>query len=149
MTPSQELILEDLRDIDPTGILGGYSIAFDLISKEYGWTDDQIMELPIRTLRQKIAAINRRLYMKRREEISLVSWQTRQLASFIAGGYWVEGHNKALDQAQILAFDHIEKAQLDEWQERAESEPKQFEAKRGSFERFMGSMGDNTRWAGR
>lgn len=149
MTQSQELILEELKEIDPAGLLGGYSIAFDLISKEYGWTDDQIMELPIRTLRQKIAAINRRLYMKRREDISLVSWQTRQLASFIAGGYWVEGHNKAFDQAQMLAYDKIERAQLEEFEMRAETEPREFSVKPGSFERFMGSMGDNTRWAGR
>lgn len=107
------------------------------------------MNLPIRTLRQKIAAIHRRLYFERRDRISLASWQTRQLASFIAGGYWVEGHNKALDQAQRLHFDKIEKAQLDEAAKIAEEAPREFDVLPGSFERFMGSMGDDSRWAGR
>lgn len=86
------------------------------MSKEYGWTDDQIMDLPVVRFRQIVAAIRRRLYLRRREEISLTSWQTRQLASFIAAGYMIDSKkgNPALDAAQVLSFDEIEAAQLEE-----------------------------------
>lgn len=86
------------------------------MSKEYGWTDDQILDLTVRRFRQIVAAIQRRNFMKRREEIALISWQTRQLASFVAGGYMIDGKhgNPALDAAQILAYDEIERAQIEE-----------------------------------
>lgn len=132
-------------------------MAFDLVSHAYGWTDDVIMDLPIRTLRQKIAAINRRMYFERRERIELLSWQTRIGASFTAGGYWTDGKNPALDQAMGIAYDAIETARLKEAAELADivdadfdpENPPMPEVARGTFERFMGSMGDNSRWAGR
>lgn len=102
--------------MDPDGLLGGYSIAFDLVAKEYGWSDDQIMDLPVVRLRQIIAAIHRRQLMERRQAITLNSWMTRQITTFIAAGYMVEKDkpNTALEIAQNLAFDEIEKAQIEE-----------------------------------
>lgn len=105
--------------------------------------------------------------MKRREDISLISWQTRQLATYIAAGYMTDGKgNPALDQAQILSFDSIEEAQIEEAQKQTASSPGRdskgdmFDSegniipilsnvKEASFERFMGSMGSPSRWAGR
>lgn len=85
------------------------------MSKEYGWSDDQILDLTVRRFRQIVAAINRRNFLRRREEISLVSWQTRQLATYTAGGYMTDGKgNAALDSAQVLAYDEIEEAQIEE-----------------------------------
>lgn len=119
------------------------------------------MNLPIRTLRQKVAVINRRLYMERRERISLMSWQTRQIATFQAMGYWVEGNNPAIPAAKSLAFDKIEAEQLKEAEAMAEESerseaysfdpenPPEVNVQRGTFERFLGSMGDPMRWAGR
>jgi len=74
------------------------------------------MDLTVRRFRQITAAIQRRQFMERRQQISLITWQTRQLASFTAGGYWVDGKkgNPALDAAQRLAYDEIEKAQIEE-----------------------------------
>jgi hypothetical protein len=106
--------------------------------------------------------------MKRREEIALLSWQTRQLATYIAAGYMTDGKgNPALDSAQTLAYDDIERAQIEEALERdtrggslvwgknendedviVEIVPDLSKVKAGSFEAFMGSMGDPTRWAG-
>lgn len=101
--------------------MGGYSIAFDLVSTEYGWTDDVILDLTVRRFRQIVAAIRRRQYLRRREEISLVSWQARQFTSYIAAGYMIDGKkgNPALDAAQVLAYDEIEAAQIEEAQKRA------------------------------
>lgn len=115
------------------------------------------MNLPIRTLRQKVAAINRRLFLDRRDRISLNSWMTRHLAMFIANGYWVEGDNPALREAQTLAYDKIEEAQLKESALEAErvkfdfdpENPPEVDVNPGTFERFLGSMGAPERWAGR
>ena len=113
------------------------------------------MDLPIRTLRQKVASINRRLYFERRERIALMTWQTRQLATFTAMGYWVEGNNPAVPAAQSLAFDKIEEAELEEAEAfRANApfdpeNPPEPKVNNGSFERFLGSMGNPSRWAGR
>lgn len=87
-----------------------------MVSRAYGWTDDQILDLSLIRFRQVLAAIKREEFMRRREAISLMSWQTRQLASFIAAGYMVDPKkgNPALDAAQVLAYDEIEQAQLEE-----------------------------------
>lgn len=106
------------------------------------------MDLPICRLRQIVAAINRRTYLRRREEISLTSWQTRQLSSFIAAGYMTDGKgNPALDAAAKLAFDRIEEAQLEEAEQARLDTP--VEPLSGSYERFMGSFGNANRWGGR
>jgi hypothetical protein len=91
------------------------------VSREYGWTDDQILDLPVRRFRQIVAAIRRRQFLRRREEIQLMSWQTRQITTFTAGGYMVDSKkgNPAFHYAQNLAFDEIEEAQLEEAQLRA------------------------------
>lgn len=117
-----------------------------MISSEYGWSDEEIYNLTLRRLRQVTAAINRRRYFEDRKQRTLVSWQTRTLAMFTAGGYMTDGkhENTAIKAAGDIAIDDIEKAQLEE----AENRPKSFEelVKPGSFEKFLGSMGDPTRW---
>lgn len=115
---------------------------------EYGWTDEVIHNLTLNRFRQVLAAIERRKFFEQRRANSLISWQTRQLAGFIAGGYMTDGKkpNKALEAAQGLHFDEIEKLQLEEQIKRAEEAPLPVETKPGSFERFMGSMGNPTVW---
>lgn len=119
-----------------------------MVSKEYGWTDDVIMDLTVSRLRQILAAIERRSYLEQRRQTSLISWQTRQLATFIAAGYMTDGKkgNPAIKAAQSLAFDDIEAAQLEEAEIRATQQPRVTENKAGSFERFMGSMGSPGSW---
>lgn len=94
------------------------------MSSEYGWSDEQILDLSVRRLRQIVAAIRRRQLLRRREEISLFSWQTRQLASFTAAGYMTEKGkgNPALDAALRLAFDDIEAAQIEEAEMRSNND---------------------------
>lgn len=92
------------------------------------------MDLPLVTLRQKVATIQRRKYLQMREENSRTSWLARQIAVFIAQGYMVEDNQPALDAAQALAFDDVEAAALDDLSKapQAPVEPKQ-----GSFEKLM------------
>jgi hypothetical protein len=64
---------------------------------------------------QITSAIRRRQFWEDRRERSLVSWQTRQLATMIAGGYMTDGKgNPALEAASKLAIDAIEAAQLED-----------------------------------
>lgn len=102
-----------------------------------------------------------------------MTWQTRQLATFTAGGYMVDAKtgNPAIAAAQTLAFDEIEKAQIEEAENRSSPEnnrgglvygkdehgrdavieiiPDMSNVKVGSFEQFLGSAGNPYRWAGR
>lgn len=116
--------------------MGGYGTAFDLVSSEYGWGDEYILELPLVRLRQITAAIQRRRYLKTREENSRFSWLGRNLASFIAAGYMTEGENPALEKARTIAFDDIEAAALGDSTAPGEN-------KEGSFERLMKAFGSD------
>lgn len=69
---------------DPDGLLGGFSRAFDLIQAEYGWGDAVLLDMPLRRLRQCVAAINERMKLIDERRRRMVEWQTRSLASFIA-----------------------------------------------------------------
>lgn len=76
----------------------------------------------------------------------MLSWQTRTLAMFIAGGYMTtDKDNPGIKAAGRIAIDDIEQAQIEELEEN----PPVTEAQPGSFERFMGSMADPRRWSGR
>lgn len=57
---------------------------FDRVSSEYGWSDDQILDTPVRRLRQISAAIAERLDFKALVAESHVEWQTKVLASYVA-----------------------------------------------------------------
>lgn len=123
------------------------------MSAEYGWSDKKILNLTVRRLRQITAAIRKRKFWEDRAAWDRTAWQTRQLASFAAAGYMSEDNSKAIDAAQSIAFDPIDKARIEELEKLRKDNPVdprfQKEAPVGSFERFMGSMGDNKRWAGR
>lgn len=118
------------------------------MSKTYGWTDETIMDLTVARLRQVLANIQQDAYMEQRSKMSFETWQTRQIATFIAAGYMTDGKkgNPAVDAAQNLAYDEIEQLQLEEAQKAAADAPLVRENKPGSFERFMGSMGAPATW---
>lgn len=78
----------------------------DLISSEYGWSDDQILDLTLARLRQITTAIQQRRYLEHRQERLIASWQTRTLAQFVALTIPVEGkNNPLLDAAATLDID--------------------------------------------
>jgi len=60
-------------------------MAFDLISSEYGWDDEVILDKTLRRIRQILAAITLRRKERIRQERLIVSWQTRSLAMVMAG----------------------------------------------------------------
>lgn len=126
-----------------------------MVSAEYGWSDKKINNLTLRRFRQITASINRRKFWEIRRDWDRTAWQTRQLASFTAAGYFSKDNSEAVDAAQSLAWDEIDAAVLEEQsQKRATSgvqvkEKYLKEPQPGSFERFMGSMGNPKQWAGR
>jgi len=139
--------------------VGSYAAAFDLVSSEYGWTDEEINNLTLDRFWQVVAAISTKQYLQLREQKSLVAWQTRQLATYMVGGWMTDSKKakqEALNSAASIAFDDIESEQLkDADVEVAETDltwtPDQVpdvvtDAQPGSFERFMGTMGDRSRW---
>jgi hypothetical protein len=105
-------------------------------------------------MRQITAAIQSRKYLEKREQQNIASWQTRTLATFIAGGYMVseKDGNPALELARKISFDTIEQLQMEEAEKNSiqfkDGEP-QFvsveevaeQNKTGSFERFMSQFG--------
>lgn len=112
-------------------------MAYDLVSSQYGWSDDVIGELPLARFRQITSAIQLRKFREDRETNHRFSWMTRNIATFIASGYMVEGENKAVDVALKLALDDIERAQLD-WEETAMRDlPAEDKNANGSFEKFL------------
>lgn len=86
-----------------------------------------------------LAAIQLRHFSEERKENSRISWMTRTLAQYTAAGYMVgkNEENKALRQAEELAFDEIEAVLLGA--ELKKKDP--HENSNGSYERFMMMVG--------
>lgn len=116
-------------------------MAYDIVSAEYGWSDEQIGDLPLKRLRQVVAAIRSRKFLASRDDNSRFSWLGRHLGALIAAGYEVEegAENKGVTYAEGLAYDDIERAALKAAREVTEEAPAEPEV--GSFERLMGAIG--------
>lgn len=86
------------------------------------------------------AAIQLRLYHRRREDNARTSWMTRHIAQYIAMGYQVEKGkpNPPLEAAQTLSLDPVEALLLG-----GSSDSAVKENKTGSYERFMMQLGAN------
>lgn len=71
----------------------------------------------------------------------MVSWQTRTLATMIAGGYMTDEKkgNPALDMAMKLGIDEIDSVQLEDGIAARKDAPVQ--AKENSYEKVMGAFG--------
>lgn len=70
---------------------------------------------------------------------------TRNLASYIAAGFQVEGDNPALKQASQLAYDDIESVLLGGGEGTAAAPAAPKENPNGSYERFMMTLGGGGR----
>lgn len=54
------------------------------MQSQYGWDDEQILDMAICRLRQVVANIEARLKASRLREQTIAEWQTKTLAQFIA-----------------------------------------------------------------
>ena len=72
---------------------------FDLVAEQYGWRDEEILDLPLCRLRQIADTIRRRQELERHERLKLIEWQTRHISKFVASTAGVWGDASELVQA--------------------------------------------------
>jgi hypothetical protein len=73
--------------------------VFDLVSAEYGWRDEEILEVPLCRLRQIADTIRRRQERDRHERLIVAEWQARSVSSFVASAAGAWGDASELVQA--------------------------------------------------
>lgn len=124
--------------------MGGFSTAYDLVASEYGWSDKKIGNLPVARLRQIVANIQTRRYVIQRQERLDKSWMTRNIAAYIAMGYWLDkdAENTALEAAKELSLDDIE-IDILKMVKNNPAPVKEEDIQNGSYERFMLAFGNS------
>lgn len=73
-----------------------FARTFDLLSSQYGWTDDQILDLTMARMRQAREVIWERQAEENRRDLSVREIELRTLASYIAGA---AGHKQGVKDA--------------------------------------------------
>jgi hypothetical protein len=92
-------------------LVGSLAIAFDLISSEYGWDDEVILDKSLRRIRQILAAITYRKLEQQRIRRQELSWQTRSLAMVISAST-MEPNESVMKFAANLTIDNEEYAEF-------------------------------------
>lgn len=122
-------------------LVGPMAKAFDLISSEYNWDDEVILDKTLRRIRQILAAITMRKMEQQRNERLMLSWQTRSLAMVIAASGGNPDEN-IMKFASNLTIDNQEYAEFNKEQPVVEQKSKlpvhattQEEATQNNFER--------------
>lgn len=92
---------------------------------------------------QIVSAIQIRRFTEARQENTRYSWLARNLSQFVAGGYMTDGENPAIEYAQKLAFDDVERELMKEREAWEKAHPPKIEAenKPGSYEALIALMG--------
>lgn len=75
-----------------------------------------------------------------REENSRISWLARTVSTFVAAGYFSEDNKKAIEEAESITFDPIEKAIREEaasFSASGKAKAPAVENKVGSYEALM------------
>lgn len=104
----------------------------DLISSEYGWDSEKILDLPIRRFRQVVATITERLTIKREFENKRALSHTKIICSFIA-------HTVPIEEGQENPLLKLAQQIGEPEQKETKASPADVEA--GSYERFMAAFG--------
>jgi hypothetical protein len=94
-------------------LVGSIALAFDIISSEYGWDDDIILDKTLRRIRQILAVITLRRKEKQRQERLMLSWQTRSLAMVVAAA-GANASEELMKFASDLTIDTEEYKQFNE-----------------------------------
>lgn len=99
-------------------LLGGFSRALDLISSEYHWVDEQILDLSLTRFRQIFAAIKERKWGEALQRKELSAWQIRTVCEFIActvpfqGEEGEEVKNPLLHAARFIGLNSKQRKEL-------------------------------------
>lgn len=70
-----------------------------MVAAEYGYTDDVLLRIPLRRLRQMIAAILDRQHYKSVREWEMTKWQTRSICQFVSLTIETTGGNNPIYDA--------------------------------------------------
>lgn len=81
-----------------------FARTFDLISAEYGWTDDQILDLPLVRMRQIREVIFERRAHDRRQALLDKETEVRTLAQYVAATAQHDGAQQMIDSASQIQF---------------------------------------------
>lgn len=100
-------------------MVGPFAQAFDLISSEYGWDDDVILDKSLRRIRQIIAAITLRKREAERNDRLKLSWQTRSIAMVSAAA----GANTSEQLTEFAANLTIDNEELETFQNETKAPP--------------------------
>ncbi len=100
-----------MLDIPGLDLVGPMARAFDLISSEYGWDDEIILNKTLKRIRQILATITLRKKQQQKEHRLSLSWQTRSLAMVMAasGG---NANEEIMKYASSLTIDNEEYAEF-------------------------------------
>lgn len=95
-----------------------------MISSEYGWTDETILDLTIGRIRQVSAAITERKLAEEKKNRSLLAWQTRTICQFLAAANqsMEGGENHLLNAASEISLDTKPKSDSEEKSDDSSSE---------------------------
>jgi len=107
-----------------------WQTCFDLISKEYGWTDRIILNLPYFRFCQIMESINRRLVGEQKFDLRVKEITTKFLASILVVGSFLNKSGKTSLLEQVNEFCLLE-------EEKVKEKLPSF----GSFERLMKVFG--------
>lgn len=82
-----------------------FARTFDLISSEYGWTDDQILDLTMQRINQTRSVIWERRKQERARDLEVREIELRTLATHISAG---AGHKEGLKAAEKISLQPVE-----------------------------------------
>lgn len=133
-------------EVDGLKLLGGFSRAFDLISSQYGWTDEAILDLTVGRTRQIIAAIGERMRNQDTVKRLYIEWQTKTLGFIMSGLAWDGKQAKQMHNAveKIKFADRPEGAEPEKDSKRfveGEKAPDHLPSAEGLFAMFGGGRG--------
>jgi hypothetical protein len=78
---------------------------FDLLQKEYGWTDDQILDLTLGRLKVALRVITDRRSEEQRARLLLAEAHARAIIGALPGLAWTRKASKSIaDLAKSLSF---------------------------------------------
>ena len=107
-SPIRDRYLAEQLELDPRGIVGALARSFDLISAEYGWSDNALLDLSLSRIRQITIAIMQRHAAEHFRQRRLLNWQTQTLATYVAGAAMTDGEsNPLLEEACKIDIDGL------------------------------------------
>jgi hypothetical protein len=99
--PHRDGVPDELNDVGRAWLRRPFARTFDRISAAYGWTDDQILDLPFGRVRQVHDVIVEREGEQQHLDLMIRSVELRTLCQYVAAA---GGGQKLLDTARAVSL---------------------------------------------